>query len=154
MLTVDRRVVGAPPPVVWPLAVAVEQWPGILSHYRSVARLRGAPGADGVVEMAAWRPFGPLRWPVWWRSEIRIAHDAREVRYRHVAGVTSGMDVVWRVLPAPNGTSEVTIVHQWTGPTWPLIGSFAANSVIGPIFVHRIAERTLAGIARTAEALR
>ena len=34
---------------------------------------------------------------------------------------------------------------------WPLIGVFAATQVIGPLFVHGIASRTLAGLARVAE---
>ena len=34
---------------------------------------------------------------------------------------------------------------------WPLIGVFAATAVIGPVFIHGIASRTLAGLARVAE---
>jgi hypothetical protein len=45
----------------------------------------------------------------------------------------------------------VRIVHVWNGPSWPLIGAFAATNVIGPVFVHGIASRTLSGLARTAE---
>jgi hypothetical protein len=44
----------------------------------------------------------------------------------------------------------VRIVHVWDGPRWPLIGPFAATQVIGPVFVHGIASRTLAGLARAA----
>jgi len=40
----------------------------------------------------------------------------------------------------------------WDGPDWPLIGPAAALGVIGPVFVHGIASRTLAGLARAAEA--
>jgi hypothetical protein len=32
-----------------------------------------------------------------------------------------------------------------------VIGAFAATAVIGPVFVHGIASRTLAGLARVAE---
>jgi hypothetical protein len=32
-----------------------------------------------------------------------------------------------------------------------LIGGFAATKVIGPVFVHGIASRTLAGLAAAAE---
>jgi hypothetical protein len=42
-------------------------------------------------------------------------------------------------------------VHVWNGPAWPLIGEMAARGVIGPVFVHGIAARTLAGLARAAE---
>jgi len=46
----------------------------------------------------------------------------------------------------------VTIVHDWPGPRWPLIGRAAASWVIGPVFIHGIASRTLAGIRRAVEA--
>jgi hypothetical protein len=42
-------------------------------------------------------------------------------------------------------------VHQWSGPGWPVVGRIAAELVIGPVFVHGIASRTLAGIARHVE---
>ena len=43
-------------------------------------------------------------------------------------------------------------MHQWSGPRWPLIGRAAAELVIGPVFIHGIASRTLAGIKRHVEA--
>ena len=46
----------------------------------------------------------------------------------------------------------MTIVHEWDGPRWPLIGRAAAAWVIGPVFIHGIASRTLAGIRREVEA--
>ena len=49
------------------------------------------------------------------------------------------------------GGTLVRIVHVWNGPSWPLIGDMAARGVIGPVFVHGIASRTLAGLARAAE---
>jgi hypothetical protein len=61
------------------------------------------------------------------------------------------MDVAWEFV-AHDGGTLVTITHWWNGPGWPLIGRPAANLVIGPVFVHGIASRTLAGIARQAEA--
>jgi len=72
------------------------------------------------------------------------------IRFRHVRGVTTGMDVEWTFEPVPQGTL-VRIVHVWNGPAWPLIGELAARGVIGPVFVHGIASRTLAGLARAAE---
>jgi hypothetical protein len=75
----------------------------------------------------------------------------RQVRYRHVRGITRGMDVVWQ-FTAVDGATDVEIVHDWTGPRWPLIGRLAADLVIGPVFIHGIASRTLAGIKRYVEA--
>ena len=153
MRTVDRITIRAPLERVFEAAANVEQWPRILPHYRWVRFLdrRDAAGG-GTVEMAAWRPFGPFRYPTWWVSEMTVSPAAREIRYRHVRGITSEMDVVWRLVTGPHG-ADVTIVHEWAGPAWPLIGPLAARLVIGPVFIHGIASRTLAGIKRFAEGM-
>jgi hypothetical protein len=104
----------------------------------------------GRVEMSANRPFGPLNWPTWWVSEMWIEPARHAVRYRHVRGVTTGMDVEWTLRDTGDGV-EVSIVHEWTGPSWPLIRQPAAEWVIGPVFVHGIASRTLEGIKRAVE---
>jgi uncharacterized membrane protein len=147
--TVDRVAIRAPLELVFEAAVQVERWPSILSHYRFVRFLTRRDGG-GTVEMAAWRPFGPLRYPTWWVSEMTVDRRAHEVRYRHVRGITAGMDVVWRVA-ADGAHVAVTIVHEWRGPAWPLVGPLAADLVIGPVFIHGIAARTLAGLKRHSE---
>lgn len=144
MLTVDRIAICAQPDRVFAAASEVEQWPRILAHYRWVRILERRP-SGALVEMAAWRPFGPLRWPTWWVSEMTINAELREIRYRHVRGLTSGMDVVWRMSQGSAGVA-IELEHRWTGPRWPAIGGFAATAVIGPVFVHGIASRTLAGL--------
>lgn len=150
MRTVDRLIVRAPADPMFDAAADVERWPERLAHYRWVRFNQPRPGG-GIVEMAAVRPFGPLAWPVWWESEMWIEPARREVRYRHVRGITTGMDVVWSVVPRGPQETEVTIVHTWTGPAWPLIRVPAAEWVIGPVFVHGIASRTLAGLALAVE---
>ncbi len=146
MRTVDRIRVHAPFAVVFATASTVVRWPTILPHYRWVRVLD-----DGLVEMAAWRPFGAfLKYPTWWVSEMTVNQAAGEIRYRHVRGITRGMDVVWRLVERAEGV-DTEIVHTWDGPRWPLIGRLAANLVIGPVFIHGIASRTLAGIKRAAE---
>lgn len=153
MRTVDEHLCTADPDVAFRVAADVEGWPDILPHYRWVRFQRKDGFARGVVEMAAWRHFGPAGWPTWWVSEMEHDADAREVRYRHVDGITKGMDVVWKVEPRGEGRVHLSIVHDWPGgPDWPLIGGFAANAVIGPVFVNHIAGRTLAGVAAAAEA--
>ena len=149
MRTVDRVVVRTSLERVFAVAVDVERWPSFLPHYRRVRVLQRADGA-ALVEMAAWRPFGLLRYPTWWVSEMRVV-PAQAVHYRHVQGITRGMDVEWQFTQEAEGI-VVTIVHQWTGPGWPLIGRPAADWVIGPVFIHGIASRTLAGVKRFAEA--
>ena len=149
MRTVDFRHVRAAPERVFQAASDVEQWPALLPHYRWVRMLERRKDG-GLVEMAAYRPFGPVGFPTWWVSEMQIDPAALTVRYRHVRGVTTGMVVEWKLEPRGGGV-DVTIVHAWDGPGWPLIGRPAAEWVIGPVFVHGIASRTLAGIARHAE---
>jgi ribosome-associated toxin RatA of RatAB toxin-antitoxin module len=149
MRTIDRLHVQAPIERVFRSAKDVEQWPAILPHYRWV-RVLERRADEALVEMAAWRPFGRLKYPTWWVSEMWVDQAAPAVHYRHVRGITTGMDVVWRLHPTAHGT-DVTIVHEWDGPKWPLIGSLAARWVIGPVFIHGIASRTLAGIKRQVE---
>ena len=150
MRTVDRIRMRAPVDRVFRAAEAVERWPELLPHYRWVRMLERDPAGGGLVEMAAWRPFGPLRYPTWWVSEMRVDQAASAVRYRHVKGITAGMDVLWKIEGDGNQTL-VTIVHEWTGPRWPVVGRPAAQWVIGPVFIHGIASRTLAGIKRAVE---
>ena len=125
------------------------------SGWRTIAGCGSSSGARTVAggcEMAAVRPFGPFAWPVWWESEMWIdpasARSPVPARPRH----HHGMDVVWSVVPRGPQETEVTIVHTWAGPAWPLIRVPAADWVIGPVFVHGIASRTLAGLARVVEA--
>jgi len=151
MRTVDRLVVRAPADRMFEAAADVARWPELLAHYRWVRFGERRPDG-GRVEMAAVRPFGPVRWPVWWESEMWIDPATREVRYRHVRGITTGMDVVWTVNPQDEQRTEVTIVHTWDGPPWPFIRRPAADLIIGPVFVHGVASRTLAGLARAVEA--
>jgi ribosome-associated toxin RatA of RatAB toxin-antitoxin module len=151
MRTVDRMIVRAAAGPMFEAAADVERWPERLPHYRWV-RFNERRADGGVVEMAAVRPFGPLAWPVWWESEMWIDAARHEVRYLHVRGITKGMDVVWSVVSRGAKETEVTIVHTWDGPPWPLIRVPAAEWVIGPVFVHGIASRTLAGLARAIEA--
>ena len=150
MRTVDRIRIRAPFARVFAAASSVTRWPAILPHYRWVRMLDG-----GLVEMAAWRPFGAFfKYPAWWVSEMTVDRPAGEIRYRHVRGITRGMHVVWRLVEDGGGSEgevEVEVVHTWDGPSWPLLGRLAANLVIGPVFIHGIATRTLAGIKRAAE---
>ncbi len=152
MRTVDETTTTARPEAAFQAAADVERWPDILPHYRWVRFHRKEGLGRGRVEMAAWRSFaGPLRWPTWWVSEMEARPDEGLVLYRHVDGITRGMDVVWEVRALEGGGTRLRIVHEWDGPPWPLIGGFAARHVIGPHFVSSIAGRTLAGVRRAAE---
>jgi len=160
METVDEKFVRASVNPLFELARNVEAWPSHLPHYRYVRFRERRSDGGGLVEMSAFRPFhivrtarGPLlriNWPTWWLSEMAVDSKRPAIRFRHVGGITKGMDVEWTFAPAPGGT-HVRIVHLWDGPRVPVVGRWAATFVIGPVFVHGIASRTLAGLAAVAE---
>ncbi len=150
METVDEMIVRAPWRTIFDIAKNVEEWPVHLGHYRYVKFRERASDGGGIVEMSADRPFGPIGWPTWWLSEMSVDEGAPSIRFRHIGGVTKGMDVEWSFSAAPGGTL-VRILHVWDGVPVPFIGIPAATLVIGPVFIHGIASRTLAGLANAAE---
>lgn len=150
METMDERVVAAAPATMFAVASDVERWPDHLAHYRYVRFRAPSPEGLSVVEMSAFRHFGPIGWPTWWLSLMEVLPERPVIRFRHIRGITREMDVEWSFEPVSAGT-RVRIVHAWDGPRWPMIGVHAARLVIGPVFIHGIASRTLAGLARVAE---
>jgi ribosome-associated toxin RatA of RatAB toxin-antitoxin module len=154
MTTVDEQLVRAPLERIFRLAAEVERWPALLSHYRYVRFLERRSDGGGIVEMSASRPFGVVRWPTWWKSRMRVHPPTgpvpASIRFSHIEGVTKGMEVEWSFQAAGDGT-HVRIVHVWEGPGMSKAGETAATLVIGPVFVHGIASRTLAGLAAHAE---
>ena len=136
------------PMTVFQLGSATERWPEILPHYRWVYVL-DREGNSKLVEMAANRDFRVANWPVrWWAAQTDFPDEPR-IKFTHLGGVTKGMEVEWLFASRSNGV-EVTIVHDLE-LTWPVIGGFAANYVIGPMFVDAIAGRTLARVKELAE---
>ena len=151
MIRIDERWTRVSPDQAFRTGADVERWPEILPHYRYVRFRERRAFGRGVVDMAAWRDVaGLVRYPTWWVSEMDADPDTPIIRYRHIEGVTTGMDVRWEFLPEAGGT-RVRVVHEWEGPRWPLIRWPAANLVIGPLFVSAIARRTLAGVCAEAE---
>lgn len=151
MTTHNEIYMAASPERCFWVAADVERWPDILPHYRWVRFRRHDGFGRGEVEMAAHRMFGPLAYPVWWVSEMLADDSVPVVRYKHVDGITAGMDVEWRFHPEDSGT-RVEIVHEWpNGPNWPLVNRLAADSVIGPLFIHHVAGQTLEGVKKEVE---
>jgi ribosome-associated toxin RatA of RatAB toxin-antitoxin module len=151
MCLVDEISCSADPARFFSLVRDVENWPRHLNHYRFVRFRERSGDGGGLVEMSAYRPFGVLKWPTWWLSEMSVHAESRTVRFTHVGGVTREMDVEWSVHASGSGT-HVRLVHVWNGPRWPVIGGFTATRIIGPLFVHAIASRTMAGLASAATA--
>ena len=129
---------------VYRLAAAVERWPEILPHYRWVRLLRD-DGRRRLVEMAARRDRIPVRW----RAEQELFPEEPRITFRHVGGVTRGMEVEWLFSPGENGV-RVAILHDLR-LRWPLVGGVVADLIIGPLFIENIAGKTLHRIKELAE---
>src|SRR5215207_3140858 len=140
-----RELMRADPDVIFRLAAAVEAWPDILPHYRRVRVLRER-GPRRLVEMAAHRDGFPVRW-----LAIQEQYPAeRRITFRHVQGITRGMDVAWTLTPTDDGV-QVEIWHAFS-PPWPLIPDALIRLAIGELFVENIAGKTLRCIRELAEA--
>ena len=156
MVTNDAGFARVPVLSMFEIVRDVEAWPTHLSHYRSVHMLERDSEGGGVVTMRADRPFGALRWPTSWTSLMEVDAARRAVRFRHIGGLTTGMEVEWSFAAAPGSTdgahgTRIRLVHNWRGWALPLVGPALATSLIGPVFVHGIAERTIAGLVGAAE---
>jgi len=142
--TLDTLTIHAPLDRVFALAVDIERWPELLSHYRYVRLLQGG-GERGVYAMGARRTGIPVRWV----AEQDVVPDPPRISYHHVAGVTRDMDVAWRFTSHGDGV-EIALEHTLTGG-WPLVASPIGQWCVGELFVRHIAQRTLLGIKRAAE---
>ena len=85
MHTYNETLVRAPADRCFRAAADVERWPEILPHYRYVRFERRDGFGRGRVEMGAYRQFGPLRYPIWWASEMDSDPEAGVIRYRRHA---------------------------------------------------------------------
>lgn len=133
---------------IFGLAAAVERWPAILPHYRWVRVLHeDGPGWRKTVEMAARRDWFPVRW----RAVQEVFPEEFRIRFRHVGGVTKGMEVEWTLTPEADG--ETVLVRIWHDfrPRWPVPDTLV-HWVIGEMFVGNIAGKTLRRIKELAEA--
>jgi hypothetical protein len=104
-------------------------------------------GDRRTVEMAARRDWIPVKWQA--VQEVRRDGATPVITFKHVRGVTKGMDVAWTFEPL----ADRVRVQIWHGfdPPWPLVGNFVADRVIGPHFVEAIAGKTLATIKMRIE---
>jgi ribosome-associated toxin RatA of RatAB toxin-antitoxin module len=148
--TIGIRV-SAPAERLFRLASDLARWPALLPHYRSVD-IEARSGGRVLARMVAVRRFGPLPVPVTWRAE-HWADDADptdlRLRFRHVRGVTRGMDVTWHVRPIGTGC-DVTIEHDFRRRV-PLVGEGLVPHLVDRFFTRHIASRTLATFKQLAE---
>jgi ribosome-associated toxin RatA of RatAB toxin-antitoxin module len=137
--------IDAPPERVFPLVADLAAWPERLPHYRYV---RVLAREDGSVRAAMSARRGPF--PVFWEALQTPDPGSRAIRFRHLRGVTRGMDVLWTLMPERGGTLA-RIVHD-LDLRWPLVGRFLAERVIVPQFIEPIAGKTLRRFKALAEA--
>jgi ribosome-associated toxin RatA of RatAB toxin-antitoxin module len=142
--------IDAPPDVVFALAADVTRWERLLPHYAR-SRLERRHGDGSLTcRFVARRPLVPvlgLGLPVAWRSRVWTDQAARRIRFRHLGGATTGMDVTWRI-EARAGGSRVEIGHVFErGPADIL------PRVVERAFVRPIAGRTLATFKALAEVI-
>jgi ribosome-associated toxin RatA of RatAB toxin-antitoxin module len=128
------------------LASATERWPELLPHYRWV-RVLAENGPARTVEMAARHGFVPLRWTAEQLNDPARPHIA----FHHVAGPTRGMDVEWIFTPLDANRTRVQIVHRLAF-RFPFAADFFGKYVVSDIFIHGVANATLACMKRLAEA--
>jgi len=148
MQTENTLTIRGPLDRIYAYAAEVERWPEILPHYREVEILE--PGERlRLVRMFCVRDFGPIHWPCKWRARQELLPAEGRILYDHVAGPTRGMQVEWKLVEGPDGV-RTTIWHELK-PRIPLIGGIYTNGIIGPLFVHAIAGRTLETIKRLVE---
>lgn len=79
--------------------------------------------------------------PVAWVSAYEADHRALELRFEHLKAWTKGMRVVWTFTPTRDGT-RVEIVHEMKFRL-PWL-AWLAEPIIGGLFIHHIAQKTLA----------
>ena len=141
--------VEAPASLVFRLARDIERWPRLLPHYVRVRPIARDGDGSLVAEMVARRSFVPalgLGVPVAWRSRTWNEPAALRLRFVHLGGATNGMDVTWRIEPAPRGC-RVSIDHDFR----PRVAGWAW--FVDRVFTRPIATRTLATFGALAEAL-
>jgi ribosome-associated toxin RatA of RatAB toxin-antitoxin module len=142
--------IDAPPELVFRLAHDVERWATILPHYRRSTAIERRSDGTCIADFIALRPLVPLLGlglPVTWRSRTWNEPATRRLRFHHVAGVTRGMDVTWRIEPRAVGGCRVTIEHDFR-PRLPGLARF-----VDRWFTRPIAGRTLATFKALAEAI-
>ena len=125
----------APKLAIFETAANLELWPKILPHYRFIRYLERRPNRNLVV-MAATRSGIPISWT----SEQIIDPERVEICFHHLKAFTKGMRVVWTFLETPAGV-RVEIMHDLQFRLKLLAP--IADIIIGDLFIHNIANKTL-----------
>lgn len=129
---------------IYRLAADIQNWPVLLPHYRYMRVLEQS-------ETHKLADFGASRdgFPCKWRARQELFPAEARITYQHVGGITRGMWVEWR-LQKREDRVLVTIDHKLTYPV-PILGPLFAQYIVGNLFVHNIAGKTLECIKHKVE---
>ncbi|MGH7753104.1 MAG: type II toxin-antitoxin system RatA family toxin [Gemmatimonadales bacterium] len=144
MHTTHDAVIRASAQSIFALAADVERWPKMHPAYRWCRVLER--DADAVVFEMGGRIRG---WPARWTARQERYPTEGRIVFHHLAGITRGMVVEWRLEPVRDGT-RVSILHDLV-MAWPLVGRLVSDIIVGPIFIDWIARRTLQGVRHELE---
>lgn len=134
---------------IWELSSQIERWPEHLPHYRRVTINRSAKdNLEREAYMSAWRDILPVSWLSMQYLQPNADASRARVFYKHIGGVTKGMEVVWAFEPLGDDSYRVIITHEWQ-PKWPLVGGIASH-LIGELIIKNIADKTLARVKQLA----
>ena len=95
--------------------------------------------------MAASRDGIPVRWT----SLLLPLPREQRIYFRHIRGVTKGMNVEWRLTKRDGGT-HVVIEHDLR-LGWPPVLRTIGEYVVTRFFIHNIAGKTLRRMKQLAE---
>jgi ribosome-associated toxin RatA of RatAB toxin-antitoxin module len=142
--TTNTIVIQGDPSRIFELAANIQDWPLILPHYRYVV-------VETQTERTKTARMGASRdgFPVKWRCLQELRPDDLRIIFTHIGGITRGMYVEWRLEPGPQGT-KVTIFHE-LNYSIPVLGNLFAKYIVGRLFVHNIAGKTLKCIKERVE---
>ena len=146
------------------LAAEIAHWPDLLPHYRYMT-IREQSDTHKIADFGAVRFFSlfpsrladdtrhptpdtlsctpprpAITFPVKWQARQDLFPESLRITYQHLHGISRGMQVAWRLTPNPAGV-HIEITHELTYP-FPL-GAWFAAQIVGKVFVHPIAGRTL-----------
>ena len=129
---------------IYQFAADIQDWPALLPHYRYM-RILERSETHKIADFGATRifTFGDLsvHWPCSWQARQELFPTERRITYKHLRGFTRGMWVEWRLEPCGDHV-RVTIDHELNYPL-PILGPLFAKYIVGNLFVHQIAGKTL-----------
>ena len=118
----------APSRDLFDLVSDLDRWKSILPHYRYVRILSRH---DGTTHAAMSARRGPI--PVFWEALQTADPRTRTIRFRHVRGITRGMEVLWSFTDERGGT-RARVDHDLDFKV-PVVGRWFAD-VTRPLMVH------------------